>query len=187
MSGVGLFIDGAHLRIRWKEISPELIDFGRLRAEIEARCRDRVTEAYCFDATENGCTNALFNAMGHAGIRVKLYEYAFEDVFDDRRQRVLDKSGKPVRRRVQKGVDVGLAMGLVDSHQRCGWTQLVLASADADFAEPVQRLVERHGVRLTLLGIPERVSHALRPYAADAIDLREIAPKVERPRLATAV
>jgi uncharacterized LabA/DUF88 family protein len=86
----------------------------------------------------------------------------------------------PVKRRIQKGVDVGLVTHMLDSHRRKRWTHLVLAASDADFAEPVQRLVELDGVTLTLLGIPERVSHTLRPYASDAIDLREMKDRIER-------
>lgn len=75
---------------------------------------------------------------------------------------------------------MGLATHLLDSHRRRHWSQLALVAADADFAEPVQRLVEIYDVALTLVGIPERTSHALRPYATHFIDLRSIRSDIER-------
>jgi uncharacterized LabA/DUF88 family protein len=179
MSGVGLFIDGANLSIAWRSISAAApIDFTALRACVEDHCGDRIVEAYCFDATEDGRTNAYFRMMEQCGIRVKLYWYAYEDVYDASNQRITDRNGLPVRRRMQKGVDVGLATHMLESRRRKQWTHLVLAAADADFAEPVQRLVESDGVALTLLGVPERVSHALRPYATDDLDLRKIKDRI---------
>jgi uncharacterized LabA/DUF88 family protein len=180
MSGIGLFIDGANLSISWRSISPARIDFIALRACIEDHCGDRIVEAYCFDATEDGRTNAYFKMMEKCGIRVKLYRYAYEDVYDASHQRITDCNGVPVQRRIQKGVDVGLAMHMLESRRRRNWTHLVLAAADADFAEPVQRLVESDGVALTLLGLPGRVSHALRPYANDDLDLRQIMHRIAR-------
>jgi uncharacterized LabA/DUF88 family protein len=117
--------------------------------------------------------------MQRCGIRVKLYEYAYEDVYDENRAKIFDSNGKPVKRRIQKGVDVGLVTHMLDSYKRKQWSQLVLAASDADFAEPVQRLVEMDGVALTLLGIPERVSHTLQPYASRAIDLRRIKDRTQ--------
>lgn len=180
MSGIGLFIDGANLSIAWRSVSAAHIDFAAFRSCVEQHCGDKIVEAYCFDATENGRTNGYFAAMQRCGIRVKLYEYAYEDVYDENHKRITDANGMPVKRRIQKGVDVGLATHMLDSHRRKQWTHLVLAAADADFAEPVQRLVELDGVTLTILGVPERVSHTLRPYASDAIDLRQVKDRIER-------
>jgi uncharacterized LabA/DUF88 family protein len=184
MNRVGLFIDGANLSIEWHKISSGQVDFAKLLLCIERLCDGSIDEAYCFDATENGRTNPYFSAMQRAGIRVKLYEFAFEDVYDARRVRIVDTSGDPVKRRIQKGVDVGLATHMLESHRRRGWTKLVLAAADADFAEPVQRLVEIYGVELTILGIPEKASYALQPYATRFIDLRKIVGSVQRQQLA---
>ena len=181
MSGIGFFIDGANLSINWRGLSRAQIDFSALRCCVEELCGDAIAEAYCFDATENGCPNGYHRAMGHCGIRVKLYEYAYEDCYDAKHERITDANGFPIKRRIQKGVDVGLVTYMLDSHRRAAWPHLVLAAADADFAEPVQRLVEQDGVTLTLLGIPEKVSHKLRPYASGVIDLREIQGRIERP------
>lgn len=179
MSGIGMFIDGANLSIAWRGICSAHIDFKALLECVEEQCGDRIIEAYCFDATENGRTNGYFAAMQRSGIRVKLYEYAYEDVCDENRAKIFDTNGKPVKRRIQKGVDVGLVTHMLDSYKRKQWSQLVLAASDADFAEPVQRLVEMDGVALTLLGIPERVSHTLQPYASRAIDLRRIKERTQ--------
>jgi uncharacterized LabA/DUF88 family protein len=180
MSGIGFFIDGAHLSIAWRGISGSHIDFAKLLRCVEQHCGDTITEAYCFDATENGRTNGYFAAMQRCGVRVKLYEYAYEECYDENHQRITDRNGVTVKRRIQKGVDVGLVTHMLDSHRRKGWSHLVLAASDADFAEPVQRLVEMDGVTLTLLGIAERVSHTLRPYASEIIDLRLIKDQTER-------
>ena len=180
MSGISLFIDGAYLSITWREISSAQLDFRKFQAAITQHCHEDIVESYCFDATANGRSNEYYAAMQRCGIRVKLYEYAYEDVFDETHCRVVSAAGVPVRRRIQKGVDVGLATHLLDSHRRRHWSQLALVAADADFAEPVQRLVEIYDVALTLVGIPERTSHALRPYATHFIDLRSIRSDIER-------
>lgn len=179
MSDIGFFIDGAYLSIAWRNVSTKQIDFTKLQSVIEAKCAGRIAEAYCFDATENGRTNEYFKAMQRAGIRVKLYEYAYQDVYDEERKQIFDGNGYPIKRRIQKGVDVGLATHMLESHRRRRWSTLVLAAADADFAEPVQRLVEIYAVELTLLGIRGRASHALCPYSARTLDLHEIAASIE--------
>ncbi len=103
-----------------------------------------------------------------------------EDCFDDQRQRIMH-NGKTLIRRIQKGVDVGLVMHMVDSHRRKRWKNLVLAASDADFAEPVQRLVKFDDVTLSILGIPKKVSQTLRPYTSGGvIDLRQIKDRIER-------
>ena len=61
-----------------------------------------------------------------------------------------DGSGELRQRRVQKGVDVGLALQLMKSHASRKWDRLVLAATDADFAEPIQRLFE-DGVQISFL------------------------------------
>lgn len=180
MSGIGLFIDGANLNIAWRGITQAKLDFVALLKQVETHCGDTISEAYYFDATENGGTTPYHIAMQACGIRVKLYRYAYEDCFDANHERIVDRNGQPVKRRIQKGVDVGLVTYMLESYRHKRWSHLVLAAADADFAEPVQRLVEMDGVTLTLLGIPERVSHALRPYASGAIDLREACDRIKR-------
>lgn len=180
MTGIGLFIDGAYLSISWRQISATQLDFANLLALVAQRRASAIVEAYCFDATANGCTNEYFIAMERSGIRVKLYEYAYEEVRDEFDNMIVGSNGAPIRRRIQKGVDLGLATYLLESHRRRRWSELVLVAGDADFAEPVQRLVEIEGVTLTLVGVPQRISHALRPYASDFIDLRCSRGQLER-------
>ncbi|MGB6519567.1 MAG: NYN domain-containing protein [Candidatus Cybelea sp.] len=180
MRDLGLFIDGAHLSILWRQISSRQLDFAKLQATIAQSCGGEIVEAYCFDATTNGQMNDYYAAMQRSGIRVKLYTYAYEDVFDELRRPICTPAGTPVRRRIQKGVDVGLATHLLDSHRRRRWAKLALIAGDADFAEPVQRLVEIYGVELTLIGDAKNTSYALRPYAASFIGLAAIRPAVER-------
>jgi hypothetical protein len=75
---------------------------------------------------------------------------------------------------------------MIESHRLSGWNHLLLAASDADFAEPVQHLVETYGVRVTALGIPERISFALKPYITAYYDLRKIADDIVNPaRLAS--
>ena len=182
---IGLFIDGSHLSICWAQVAPgRQLDFAGLLACLETELDDRIAEAYCFDATEEGATSPRFRAMEHAGIRVKLYTYSYESLYDKRRRPLIDPStGRPAQRRIQKGVDVGLALQMLDSHQRGRWEKLVLVGSDADFAEPVQRLVEHHNVELITLGIPAGVSHAIVPYASQRLDLAAFAPRITRATL----
>lgn len=182
---IGLFVDGAFLSICWAQVAPgKRLDYRSLRSRIESELNDSIAEAYCFDATEDGLSSARFRAMEHAGIRVKLYTYSSEPLFGQQRQPLLDPAtGRQAQRRIQKGVDVGLALHMMDSYHRCLWNRLVLVASDADFAEPVQRLVEHHNVELTTLGIPARTSHAIVPYAARRLDLAELAPEISRAAL----
>jgi uncharacterized LabA/DUF88 family protein len=179
---VALFIDKANLDILWRGVDSRLINFARLLTYIELTESDRIAEAYCCDATENGEWTSCHKAMAHAGIRPKVYRYAYEPIAD-----AIDRhTGVPVRRRIQKGVDVGLATRMIESHRLSGWNHLLLAASDADFAEPVQHLVETYGVRVTALGIPERISFALKPYITAYYDLRKIADDIVNPaRLAS--
>ena len=181
--GIALMTDGAHLSICWRNIAPgSLIDYARFIERIEAELGDSIVEAYCFDATENGATEPRFRAMEHAGIRVKLYSYSYEPLYDKLAKPLIDPStGMPATRRIQKGVDVGLAMHMLASYERCKWNKLALVASDADFAEPVHRLVENHNVELTLIGISGRTSHSLVPYASKRLDLRDLAASITRP------
>lgn len=174
---MALFIDKAYLDIAWRSFESRLLNYSRLLALIELSENDRFAEAYCYDATENGEWTQCHKAIAHAGIRPKVYRYAYETVVD-----AVDKyTGLPVRRRIQKGVDVGLATRMIESHRLSGWNHLQLAASDADFAEPVQHLVETYGVHVTVLGIPERISFALKPYITAYYDLRSIADDIANP------
>lgn len=175
--------DGAYLSICWRGIAPGCqLDYVRFVERIEAELGDTIVEAYCFDATENGISEPRFRAMEHAGIRVKLYSYSYESLYDKLGKPLIDPStGTPATRRIQKGVDVGLAMHMIASYQRCKWNKLALVASDADFAEPVHRLVENYNVELTTVGIPGRTSHSLVPYASRRLDLRVLAPSITRP------
>jgi uncharacterized LabA/DUF88 family protein len=182
---IGLFIDGSHLSICWAQVAPgRQLDFAKLLACLEAELDDRIVEAYCFDATEGGATSPRFRAMEHAGIRVKLYSYSYESLYDKQRRPLMDPStGLPAQRRIQKGVDVGLALHMLDSSQRGRWRTLVLVGSDADFAEPIRRLVEHHNVDLVTLGIPAGLSHAIVPYASQRLDIASLAPRISRATL----
>jgi uncharacterized LabA/DUF88 family protein len=179
---IGVFIDGAHLSICWNRIAPgRQIDFLRLRSQLEAELNDDIVEAYCFDAIEDGAPTSRFRAMEHAGFRVKLYSYSFEPLYDGERRPLIDPTTqRQAQRKIQKGVDVGLVIHMLDSFHRRQWEKLVLVASDADFAEPIQRLVEHHNVELTTLGIPSRTSHAIVPYAMRRLDLAELAPQITR-------
>lgn len=179
---VGVFVDGAYLDICWRAVVPgKQIDYIRLRGAIEAELGDMIAEAYCFDATDDGVPSPRFKAMEHAGFRVKVYTYSTERLYDQSHRPLIDPTtNMPAQKRVQKGVDVGLVMHMLDSHRRRGWDKLVLVAADADFAEPVQKLVEYHNVELTTLGNAARTSHAIVPYAARRLDLAAISPGLTR-------
>lgn len=170
---IGLFVDGAYLDIAWRKISSQRLDFARLRNMIEQHCDDRILEAYYFDSDPERRRDSVYRMLQQHGFRVKLYPSTYEDIIDNNGAVVRDsRTGEPLRRLRQKGVDVGLALQMLQSHARCAWSRLVLIAGDADFTEPVQRLVEQHNVRVTLIGLPEKTSSLLRSYTESRIDLR---------------
>jgi uncharacterized LabA/DUF88 family protein len=177
-----LFIDGAHLSISWRSFACGHIDFRLFRRELEERTCDTFVEAYCYDANETATPNAYFKAMGHAGIRVELRYYAYEQVEGENGVTIIDpRTSKPVRRRIQKRVDTGLSVEILKSYHRHRWSRLVLVAGDDDFTEVVQYLVEEEGVRLTLVGLRERTSYNLVSFAENEVDLRQLAPEISRP------
>lgn len=176
---IGLFVDGAYLDICWRKISSGRLDFAQLRNLIERHCEDEITESYYFDSDPEHRRDSVYRVLQQIGFRVKLYPSTYEDVLDNRGSVMRDSTGNRVRRLRQKGVDVGLALQMLHSHDRCGWNRLVLVAGDADFTEPVQQLVELHNVRVTLVGVPENTSSQLRSYAESRIDLRVNAPDLQ--------
>lgn len=85
---------------------------------------------------------------------------------------------KPMERFVQKGVDVDLALRIDRSYRAEGWNHLVLVAGDGDFAELVGDLVEREGVRLTVVGSRQSITSALMPYAGRIVEVSSLAPTI---------
>lgn len=170
---VALFIDKACLDIAFRSVDDREIYYPALRSYLEAQESDRVVEAYAFDATPEGGWNFCHRKLAQAGISPKVYRMGYESFTDG--------SGNLLQRRVQKGVDVGLALQLIKSYELRRWDRLVLAATDADFAEPIQRLHDEHGVLVSFLVLPNKLSHALRPYVDRWYDLSLIGNHITRP------
>ena len=139
---VGLYLDKASIDIAFKSVDGREINYPALMSYIEDQENDRLVESYAFDATQDGGWSACHYRLARAGIIPKVYRMGYESFTDG--------SGELRQRRVQKGVDVGLALQLMKSHASRKWDRLVLAATDADFAEPIQRLFE-DGVQISFL------------------------------------
>ncbi len=103
--------------------------------------------------------------------------------YQDGRAVINPRSGTHASRLRQKGVDVGRALQLLQSHKRRHWRNLLLIAGDADFEQVVQQLVERQSVKLTPLGSPESTAAALASYAEQQLNLSCYLPTLARPRL----
>ncbi len=87
----------------------------------------------------------------------------------------------------QVGVDVGLAIAVLRSLDRDGWGTLVLVAGDGDFFPLAKDLIEHRGVRLIILGAPERPSGLLTCYASMAYPIETVISKISRQPLPVAL
>lgn len=149
---IGCFIDGAYLDLRWKALAPHrALDYRQLREKLEDALGDHIEEAYYYDANLRSDHPRKRDAILRAGFRVK-------DNYRIAERSLRTIAGDDVRVRMQKGVDVGLAVGMLRSHERCRWNRLILIAGDADFAEVVQSLTEDHAVEVTVVGSESAIS-----------------------------
>ncbi|MEO8029669.1 MAG: NYN domain-containing protein [Gemmatimonadota bacterium] len=201
---VAWFVDGAFVHRCWSRLQRnDHLDYLKLRQYLETQCAaggtsDGIEDAYYFhaegdplSARQSAFHNALaFPPPNGPGLRVKLYPS------EKRRLNwppgmgggtvVHPQTGVPYEFIHQKAADIGFAFHLVRSHARRGWTTLLLAAGDGDFAEVVQHLVEHDNVKVLLIGNLDIVSEQLRPYARAMVDLRAIGDQVARRRHSTA-
>jgi uncharacterized LabA/DUF88 family protein len=175
---IGLFIDGAYLSNTGKGV----IDFVKLREEIEAELKDTIDDGYFFDAPHDQSKSEKFYSFltlppPHGpGLRTKIYWLDKKKLFWPPHL-----GGKPVihpdpphsqyEQTTQKAVDVGLIYHMVRSYYNRKWKKLVLVAGDGDFHEPVQDLVESQNVDLYLVGTLKTISVKLRSYARTILEI----------------
>jgi uncharacterized LabA/DUF88 family protein len=179
---IGLFIDGAYVLKTFKNGK---LDYTKLRSRIERDLSDVVTVGYFFNADrEPPKAKALHSALEQPypngpGLRTKIYwlkeetlhwprQYGGEEVRHPDKGKYPDLSYVQT---TQKAVDVGLAYHMIRSYHIDKWEKLVLATGDADFAEPVQDLVEHYGVKLYLVGSSSNISNSLVSYAKQIFEI----------------
>lgn len=171
---IGFFVDGSYLRKAWRATTSAPLSYARLRNHMEESLRDHISIAYWFDAQHPDVKDDRYKAaLLGAGFRVQAhYRVAKETLHDTTGATVLDpRTNRPMETYRQKGVDIGLALAIERTYRLGNWNHLLLAAGDADFAELVADLVEREGVRVTLIGRTDSMSLALRPYAERIIDV----------------
>jgi len=107
------------------------------------------------------------------GLRVKLYWLQEKLLFwlDGTPVMHPKKPDFQYKETMQKAVDVGLVYHRTRSYMNRKWNKLVLIAGDGDFHEPIQDLVEKHGVDLYLMGTVQSISDELKPYARKIFDL----------------
>jgi hypothetical protein len=172
-TSAALFVDGAMLsRELW--LRARQIDLRGLVSWAET-VAGPIETRYWFDATSDCAPNGFHHAAARAGgFRLKVHPQA------PRTLRSID--GRAMQAVKQVGVDVGLAVSAVLSHERDLWETLVLVAGDGDFYPLAEYLVEQRSVRLIVLGVPEMSSPWLTSYASLKCDLSTVIDVVSRPR-----
>lgn len=175
---IGLFVDGSFLRKAWQEVGGHsMLSYDAFRALIERETADTVSVAYWFDAQlpDAPLHDKHRAALLRAGFRTRMHYRVVSEIVRDGAGRPIEnpQTKAPLTVYRQKGVDVGLARTIERSRHADRWDHLVLAAGDADFAELVEDLVERDGVRATLVGNIKSISLAFRPLANRIIDLKQ--------------
>ena len=197
---VAWFVDGAFLHRCWTRLQRgDHLDYLKLRQHLQRYCAAldpsaSIEEAYYFHSDADPPTagqNAFHHALAYSpsqgpGLRVKLYQsekrlLAWPAALGGDPV-VHPRTGVAFELIHQKAADIGLAFHLTRSFARRGWSTLLLAVGDGDFAEVVQCLVEQENVTVILVGSMDIVSERLRPYARGMVDLRQIAEQVARPK-----
>lgn len=179
----GLFVDGSFLRKSWRDVGGHsLLNYDALRTVIEREIGGEICVAYWFDAQfpDAPLSDRHRAALLRAGFRVRShYRVVSEHIRDAKGQPLCDpRTSQPLTTYRQKGVDIAIARAIERSRMKDAWDELVLASGDADFAELVEDLVERDGIRATMLGHQKNISLAFHPFAHRIVDLGKVAGEV---------
>lgn len=172
----GIFIDGPNLHHAARSIGLQ-IDFDRLLDEVRSRCR--LVGALYFSCTRDGEEGEplwkFLTRLGHTGWRLMLRP--------GREHR--DSTGSV---RVKDSVDVDLAVEMVLQAGRLD--HVILFSGDGDYI-PAVEAAQRLGARVTVVSTVaggagvSPASPALVECADEFVDLRDLAPHIERaPRVA---
>lgn len=173
-----IFVDGAALSIDLKRRGC-VVDLGGLVLWAES-VAGPLAVRYWFDATMDGAPNAFHSAAARAGgFRLKIHPQS---------PRMLQGTdGRHIPAIKQVGVDVGLAVQVLQSVDRDRWDTLVLVAGDGDFFPLAEYLVEQKGIRLIVLGSPETSSPMLTSYATSAYPVASVLSKISRRSLRVAV
>ena len=187
------FVDGGYALSAWNAVSNGArMDYGLLRAQIEADAGEEIGDAYYFNCDSDPPNHAQtgFHTFLQsppprgAGMRVKLYwlqtKYHEWPPHMGGGPILHPVSGEQYITRTQKAVDVGLAFHLMRSFSKVGWDKLYLIAGDGDFHEVVQHLVENEGVRVTVIGTPKSISGEIAAFVR-IVDFGSIRDEIMRP------
>ena len=189
-----LFVDGSYVFNVWRGISRHGLDYRELRRLLDDDFLAEgtsIVEAYFFNAEDdpiNASTAAFHDQLKRRypdgpGFRLKLYWLARKRLMWPASMGggpvVHPDTGEQYVQVVQKGVDVGLAVHLMQSFHRRRWKTLFLAAGDGDFSEVVQYLVEDENVDVYLVGEEKSTSLEIAQYARGIIELSDIRERVE--------
>ena len=154
--------------------SPGKFDYLKLKKFLEKECGEPFAESFYLNATPNPPTDEqdkfhtwLKSAPPRGPkMRVKLYklkEMSFR----------CPNCKHSFNRKVQKGVDVGIATLIVKLAARQQYSRLLLSTGDGDFEDAIAFAKEELHKEIWLSGFPDSVSPDLQSYADKVIWLDE--------------
>jgi nijmegen breakage syndrome protein 1 len=175
-------VDGSYMFKGTEKFLPEKIDYIRLKHHLEGTLGDSFYETYFLDsvgdppheAEERFHTFLKLAPPDGPQMRVQLYGLKTMDVECPDHHHCIE-------RKVQKGVDVGIATLIIKLATQGKYDRLVLSAGDGDFEDAIDYVKSDLGKEVVICGFKFTVSPDLQSYADRVVWLDEIWDEVKKP------
>ncbi len=159
-------VDAAYLM----KASPGRFDYLRLKNVLEECCGTRFDESFYLNSTSNppsddqDAFHTWLKSAPPKGPKMRVMLYSLKDLYVE-----CPTCGHSVVRKVQKGVDVGVATLIVKLASQDRYDRVVLAAGDGDFEDAIAYAKETLHKEVWLCGYEGSVSADLQSYADEVI------------------
>jgi uncharacterized LabA/DUF88 family protein len=162
--------------------APGKFDYLKLKSALEKKNGQAFFESYYLNSTPNPPTDAQdafhtwikFSPPKGPKMRVQLYK--LKDLHSE-----CPKCHNEFDRKVQKGVDVGIATLVIKLAVQKKYDRLLLSAGDGDFEDAIQYVKDEFQKQIWLAGFKDSVSADLQSYSDNTIWIDDIWTSVEKP------
>ena len=173
-------VDGAYLYSYGKG-RPNGVDYLKLKNELEAATGEAIYESYYLNSTPDPATDAWdafhtwLKSAPPRGPKMRVQLYKLKDL-----HLKCPRCENQFDRRVQKGVDVGIATLIIRLAVQGVYDRLILTAGDGDFEDAISYIKSGLHKEIWLNGAQNTLSADLQCYADHVLWLDGMVPAIDK-------
>lgn len=170
MERIVWIVDASYL----EEEKPAALDYYKLKKVLEKECGGSFADSFYLNSVSDSPSESLsgfhtwLKLVEPKGPNMRVKLYKFKDTRNE-----CPECQHQFAKRVQKGVDVGIATLIVKLAAQNRYSRLVLSTGDGDFEDAIAYAREESGKEIWVTGFQGTVSPDLQSYADKVIWLED--------------